>query len=109
MDAVAPSTIFVPSRNTSQWFITSTGALRYDLYKGNVSVDDVDMALPFWILSMWYNVYGTELLKALASLNNDQTLVEEEDDDALGGSRYRPTRSRESPLSLPRYVATPAS
>ena len=31
----------------------------------------------------------------------------EEDDDALGGSRYRPTRSRESPLSLPRYVATP--
>ena len=109
MDAVAPSTIFVPSRNTSQWFITSTGALRYDLYKGNVSVDDVDMALPFADpLYVVQRVHGTELLKALASLNNDQALVEEEeDDDALGGSRYRPTRSRESPLSLPRYVATP--
>ena len=47
MNHVAPSALFTPAHNASQWFVSSTGALRYDLYEGAVRVDDVDMALPF--------------------------------------------------------------
>jgi len=44
---VVPSTLFAPAHNKSQWFIFSTGGLRYDLYQGNVTVDDIYKILPF--------------------------------------------------------------
>ena len=47
MREVAPGFLFVPPHNVSQWYITSTGALRYDLPPGPLSVNDISMLLPF--------------------------------------------------------------
>jgi hypothetical protein len=44
---VAPEHIFSPPRNRSQWFVSSSGALRYNVHAGNLSVDDVYCVLPF--------------------------------------------------------------
>ena len=44
---VVPEELFTPPRNASQFFIQSTSGLRYDLYQGNVTVDDCFYILPF--------------------------------------------------------------
>ena len=46
-ETVVPESLFLPPRNASQLFIQSTSGLRYALYAGNVSVDDVCCILPF--------------------------------------------------------------
>ena len=76
MHEVAPRHVFVPAHNTSQWFISSTGALRYDVYKGPVTVDDVDMALPFSdSLHVARHVRGATLAKALRLLRSGARLT----------------------------------
>ena len=44
---VVPEALFLPPRNASQWFIQNTVGLRYDVYEGNVTADDVYKVLPF--------------------------------------------------------------
>jgi hypothetical protein len=44
---VLPAALFTPPRNTSQWCVQSTGSLRYSLYQGNVTFDDIFKILPF--------------------------------------------------------------
>ena len=101
MDHVTPATLFTPPRNGSQWFVASTGGLRYDLYQGNITVDDVDMVLPFrdtlWLIQ---GVRGDYLTAALTKLNSYGT----PEDEARGGRRARPLRAAAS--RLPAYLAT---
>ena len=101
---VAPAAIFTPPHNASQWFVTSTGALRYDLYAGNITIDDIDMTLPFADeLYVVQRVKGETLTKALRML---QSSVSEDGDD-MGGLRYRPLRA---PIGseFPSFLATAA-
>ena len=64
------ATLFCPPRNASQWFVTSTGALRYPLFAGVVVRDDIDTTLPFadtlWVFP---RVRGRYLSEALRILN----------------------------------------
>ena len=117
MKTVAPAHLFSPAHNASQWFVTSTGALRYDLYAGNVTADDIDMALPFAdTLFVVQNVDGTALTTALQLLLNGSVVPAGGDrcgsqasaataDDALGGTGMRPLAAAAS-TGLPNYVAT---
>ena len=76
---MVPEALFSPPRNASQWFVSSTGSLRYDLYAGNVTVDDVDMALPFSdTLYVAQRVTGATLAKALSILRDGANAAVEE-------------------------------
>jgi 2',3'-cyclic-nucleotide 2'-phosphodiesterase (5'-nucleotidase family) len=44
---VVPNSLFLPPNNTKQFFIQSTASLRYALYAGPVTIDDVFKILPF--------------------------------------------------------------
>lgn len=70
MHEVIPSQLFIPAFNTSQMMVQGTGLLRYDMYKGDVIVDDIWTLSPFndgfKIIS---NVLGSDLIKALDNLN----------------------------------------
>ena len=46
MEEVAPAALLHPPKAAAQWFVTSTGALRYDLFAGGVTVDDVGIRAP---------------------------------------------------------------
>lgn len=101
MREVAPKEILVPPLNASQCFITSTGSLRYNLYKGAVTVDDVDMILPFSDeLFVLRSVDGAVLAMALEKLN---ALTMQ----AMLAPRLRPLRAAES--SFPNYMSAPAA
>ena len=96
LERVAPEAVFAPARNASQWFITSTGSLRYELYAGNVTVDDIYAILPFSDrLFILPRVSGEHLRVALLALNS--------------GSRPKVTSTRR-PIGaggdLPDYLAT---
>ena len=101
LDVVAPAALFTPARNASQCFLTSTGALRYDLYAGRVTRDDVAMVLPFedrlWVVQ----ARGDVISKALASLNSGSAGGED------GEEGERPLRAEQA--ALPRYAATPSA
>eukprot|EP00041_Stephanoeca_diplocostata_P007301 m.102432 g.102432 ORF g.102432 m.102432 type:complete len:557 (+) comp16821_c1_seq2:219-1889(+) len=47
MESVIPTTVFSPARNTSQVFMSSTGSIRYDIYKGTIIRDDCFTISPF--------------------------------------------------------------
>ena len=67
---VVPQALFQPAHNASQWFLQSDGGLRYDLYQGNVTVDDIYKILPFKdVFMVIRRQTGTVLRKLLASLN----------------------------------------
>ena len=109
MQTVAPTALFTPAHNASQWFVTSTGALRYDLYAGNVTVDDVDMALPFkdtlWVAQ---RVTGRVLAAALRALNRasgGEAIAGADRGEVLGGRRARPSFAAMD-SGLPMYVST---
>ena len=115
MREVAPRHLFVPAQNASQWFVSSTGALRYDIYEGNVTVDDIDMALPFSdSLHVARRVQGATIAKALRLLqlgswlatDDEQRLDDEE--EHYGGRRTRPRYSSPPGVAwpIPRYLAT---
>lgn len=71
-DQIVPSTLFSPPYNLSQWFLQNSGGLRYGLYSGNVSMDDVYKVLPFRdIVYHVQNVEGNILVKLFAILNSD--------------------------------------
>jgi 2',3'-cyclic-nucleotide 2'-phosphodiesterase (5'-nucleotidase family) len=44
---VLPTHLFTPAHNTSQWFVGSTGAIRYNLFEGNTTADDMWALAPF--------------------------------------------------------------
>eukprot|EP00750_Incisomonas_marina_P015692 INCI1851.1.p1 GENE.INCI1851.1~~INCI1851.1.p1 ORF type:complete len:588 (-),score=85.56 INCI1851.1:107-1789(-) len=70
VDDIVPKGLFSPPGNTSQWFVQSTGSLRYDVYKGNVTVDDIYKVLPFRdSLYLVRGVSGSNLTKLLSMLN----------------------------------------
>ena len=86
---VTQQAIFCPPRNTSQWFLSSTGALRYPLFAGLVVVDDIDTALPFSDrLYIYPRILGRHLEAALQALNRpDQaSMVEEKGAAEVEGS-----------------------
>eukprot|EP00756_Hemistasia_phaeocysticola_P010558 Hpha_TRINITY_DN15029_c5_g17::TRINITY_DN15029_c5_g17_i1::g.125626::m.125626 len=64
-----PEGLFHPPRNSSQWFISGTGSLRYDLYGGEVMVDDLITMAPFQnAIHVVRNVPGSAALSVLGSL-----------------------------------------
>lgn len=76
-DTVVPEHLFHPSRNTSQWFVASTGCLRYPVFQGNITVDDVFKVMPFedtFLVSR--QLSGASLQAALAWLNNNSQTAE---------------------------------
>ena len=70
MKDVVPTAVLTSP--TSQWYVQSTGGLRYDLYQGNVSVDDVYKILPFrdTFSASARSFNGSTLRAVLARLNS---------------------------------------
>lgn len=69
MSEVVPSMLF--ERPQHQWLVTSTGAARYDLWPGSVTVDDTYTTLPF--VDTFHSVPGIRgdmLTDLLRRLNN---------------------------------------
>jgi len=92
VDEIVPSGLFTPPTNSSQWFTQSSGSLRYDIYKGNVTTDDIYKVLPFKDkLYVVRNLLGEELVNLLALLNHDEefsTLNQWNMHRARGGALY---------------------
>jgi hypothetical protein len=69
---VLPAALFTPPRNRSQWCVQSTGSLRYSLFKGNVTVDDIFKILPFedqfFVVE---RLLGSHIRELWARLNGD--------------------------------------
>lgn len=95
MHEVIPSQLFTPAFNETQIHIQGTGLLRYDLYKKDVTVDDI------WTLSPFndgfksiINVLGKDLNQALDNLN--------------GVSRIKHDTRLRSPIieALPAYASS---
>lgn len=75
LQQVIPHTLFsrFHTPNDANWFITSSGSLRYPLYQGNVTVNDIYSVLPFE--DQVYVVRGTRgsaLNQLLTQLNSQQ-------------------------------------
>lgn len=88
VDDIVPKGLFTPPGNASQWFVQSTGSLRYDLYKGNVTVDDIYKVLPFRdSLFVVRGVSGSNLTKLLSMLNGAEV-------EADSRSQWTPRRPR---------------
>lgn len=69
-ETIVPSSLFIPPHNQSQWFVQNSGGLRYGLYRGNVTMDDVYKVLPFRdCLYRVPNMRGNVLRKMLSILN----------------------------------------
>lgn len=97
---MAPSTLFTPSYNTSQILISGTGILRYDLFAGEVIVDDVWTLCPF--SEPYYSMVslsGEDVAAALVLLNSDKY------DPFRGGHGRRGPRPVLS-APLPNYVSS---
>jgi hypothetical protein len=74
MRTIAPEHIFSPPRNSSQWFVSSSGALRYGVHTGNLSVDDLYCVLPFVDrLRVARRVNGAALAAALEGLRRSSS------------------------------------
>eukprot|EP00931_Biecheleriopsis_adriatica_P066355 TRINITY_DN40730_c0_g1_i1.p1 TRINITY_DN40730_c0_g1~~TRINITY_DN40730_c0_g1_i1.p1 ORF type:complete len:526 (+),score=92.06 TRINITY_DN40730_c0_g1_i1:46-1623(+) len=89
LDRVIPDTIFRGA--AAKVFVAGTGSMRYDLYEGNVTKDDVVTMMPFadefWLVAP--RVPGAMISAVLAELNREQ----------------QPTASW-SDFALPNYLAT---
>lgn len=138
MEKVAPASLLTPPHNESQWFISSSGALRSDIFGGKVATDDVETLLPFRdTLWVYPRVEGRLLLRALAELNRGQPRGGQSGSwggqsggqaaqgDAEGGQRTALSGSgrlhtnktawdgrrplRAQGFALPAYLATPAA
>lgn len=81
---VVPEALFLPPRNASQWFIQNTVGLRYDVYEGNVTADDVYKVLPFRDpIHVVRGMRGAALRALLAQLNQATAAAQI---DGAGGS-----------------------
>ena len=70
-EEIVPKAFFTPPGNASQWFVQSTGSMRYDIYQGNVTADDVYKVLPFRdALYVVRDVQGTHLTSLWQQLNH---------------------------------------
>ena len=87
--------------NASRIVVQSTGALRYDLFSGPVTLNDIWTMCPFadryWRVAS--NVNGVDLRVILSSLGADP--------GSLGGTTRRRARALQSG-ALPAYAATSA-
>eukprot|EP00656_Telonema_subtile_P006369 TRINITY_DN12935_c0_g1_i1.p1 TRINITY_DN12935_c0_g1~~TRINITY_DN12935_c0_g1_i1.p1 ORF type:complete len:400 (+),score=112.51 TRINITY_DN12935_c0_g1_i1:92-1291(+) len=72
IDKIVPESFFEPAHNSSQWFVQSTSGLRYSLYKGNVTADDVFKVLPFQDKFFAVRRLTGKTLKALLAALNAQ-------------------------------------
>jgi hypothetical protein len=97
LSTVAPATI---TREPNAWFVSSSGALRYDLYGGRVNRGDVLTILPFEDeLSVIRGIGASALEKVLETLN-EQALQKNETLHETRRPRFH------SSAALPPYVAT---
>lgn len=101
---VAPEHIFSPPHNRSQWFVSSTGALRYGVHAGNLSVDDVYCVLPFVDrMRVARRVSGAALAAALDRLRTPSAQATAGRQSAWGASSSRALAG--TPLDEPWGVA----
>jgi hypothetical protein len=77
-------------------FVQGTGALRYDLFQGNVLLDDIIAVCPFndTIYQVAMNLKGRQLLQVLNLSSRSTTTTQPNDDDVVliaeeGGSQQR--------------------
>jgi hypothetical protein len=110
VDEAVPAVLFnptAPAGRVPQWFVLGTGALTYDVYAGEVTVDDCYKASPY--ANFFFaaaGVPGSALQPLLAKLNTKASAV------PLHGEAPPRTRGPEprsqggDTYGLPSYVAT---
>lgn len=70
MSDIATNFLLLPAQNASQWFLQSSGSIRYEFYPGNFTVDDVWKVMPFRDqFFMIKNLRGSSLKMLLDTLN----------------------------------------
>jgi 2',3'-cyclic-nucleotide 2'-phosphodiesterase (5'-nucleotidase family) len=102
LNEVLPTQLFVPARNKSQWFVASTGAIRYNLFEGNVTADDLWAIAPFEDkVNVVRSVPAAVASALVATLNkNEECFFKERLQDGWG------LRNSAGNSRLPNYVST---
>ena len=96
------------SAGIPQWAVFGTGALTYNVFRGNVTVDDCYKASPY--ANFWYTVPGisSQLLQPLlAQLNSASSTAMDKPD--VTKQRAREPIGTVANMMLPSYVATAPS
>jgi hypothetical protein len=104
LQQVLPTQLFTPPRNTSQWFVASTGALRYDLFAGNITADDLWAISPFDDRMLVAPSIPATAVKSLLSTLNDG--IYREAARPQGTSAWSLRSAAAAGAALPQYVGT---
>ncbi|ELR17382.1 5' nucleotidase family protein [Acanthamoeba castellanii str. Neff] len=72
---IVPAVVFNTSLGRTSFFITNDGALRYELYEGRVSMNDVYTVLPFKDTFYYFLLTGDQLRQTLAFLTKNKQLL----------------------------------